>query len=65
MDDVALIYHDVITLQQMMECTNNVGSRYHVEFAVAKCKILKTSNGPKPTIMLNDQLLEETRNTNT
>ncbi len=60
MDDVALIHHDVETLQQMMECTNDVARRYHVEFGVAKCKIVRIGKGPKATIYLNDQPLEET-----
>ena len=60
MDDVALIHDDRDTLQKMMECTNDVARRYHVEFRVAKCKILRIGKGPVASINLNDQPLEET-----
>ena len=60
MDNVALIHQDIKTPQQMMECMNNVARRYHVEFGVAKCKTVCIGNGPKVTIYLNDQPLEET-----
>ena len=40
MDDVELIHDDRETLRQMMECTNDIAKRYHIEFAAAKCKIL-------------------------
>ncbi len=60
MDDVALIHEDRETLKQMMECTNDVAKRYHIEFGAAKCKIIRIGNGPKADISLNNTQLEET-----
>ena len=58
MDDVALIHSDRKVLQQMMECTNDIARRYHIEFGAAKCKIVRIGNGPKAEVQLNDQPLE-------
>ncbi len=44
----------------MMECTNDIARKYHIEFGAAKCKIVRIGNGPKAEVQLNDQPLEET-----
>ena len=41
MDNIALIHHDRKILQKMMDCTNNIAKRYHIEFGAEKCKIIK------------------------
>ncbi len=45
MDDVALISNDPIELQQMLNITHEIASRYHIEFGAAKSKILKIGRG--------------------
>ncbi len=60
MDDVALIHDNLEKLQEMMDCTNDIAGRYHIEFGAAKCKVVKIGRGPKSQIKLNDQILEET-----
>ena len=43
MDDVALISNDPKDLQKMLNITNAVANRYHIEFGSAKSKILKNN----------------------
>ena len=59
MDDVCLIHHDLTTLQQMLDITNHVAKKYHIEFGAAKCKIVKIGPGQKSKITLNNTTLEE------
>ena len=59
MDDVALIQHNLESLQAMMNITNDVALRYHVEFGAEKCKVIKYGKGPKSNIVLNWTTLEE------
>ena len=60
MDDVCLIHHDLTTwLQQMLDITNHVAKKYHIEFGAAKCKVVKIGPGPKSKITLNNTTLEE------
>ena len=42
MDDVALISNDPKELQKILNITNEVANRYHIEFGSAKSKILKS-----------------------
>ncbi len=60
MDDVALIHHDKKTLQEMMDCTNDIAMRYHIEFGAEKCKIVRIGRGAQAKIELNNTILEET-----
>ncbi len=60
MDDVALIHHDLNELQKMMDTTNDVALRYHIEFGAPKCKVVRIGPGKAPTIKLGNTLLEET-----
>ena len=59
MDDVCLIQHDPKELQQILNTTNHVAKKYHIEFGAAKCKVVKIGKGPKSNIFLNNQVLEE------
>ena len=59
MDDVCLIHHDLTTLQEMMDITNHVSKKYHIEFGAAKCKVVKIGPGQESKIMLNNTILEE------
>ena len=61
MDDVALIHEDKTILQRMMDITNDIAMRYHIEFGTAKCKIVKIGKGPTAEIKLNNQTLEEVK----
>ena len=61
MDDVALISNDPKELQKMLNITNKVANRYHIEFGSAKSKILKIGNKTtKPDIYLGEKKLEYT-----
>ena len=64
MDDVALISNDPKELQnKMLNITNEVANRYHIEFGSAKSKILKIGNKTtKPDICLGENKLEYTDN---
>ena len=62
MDDVALIHENITELQEMINITNDIAMRYHIEFGTAKCKIIKIGKGPKAEIKLNNQILEEVNN---
>ena len=59
MDDVCLIHHDLTTLQEMLDITNYVAKKYHIEFGAAKCKVVKIGPGQESKIMLNNTILEE------
>ena len=41
MDDVCLIHHDPKILQEMLDITNHVALKYHIEFGAAKCKVVR------------------------
>ena len=59
MDDVCLIHSDRNELQQMLDITNHVAKKYHIEFGAAKCKVVKIGKGPSSKLTLNGQILEE------
>ena len=59
MDDVRLIHHDLTTLQEMMDITNHVAKKYHIEFGAAKCKVVRIGPGQESKIMLNNTIQEE------
>ena len=59
MDDVCLIHHDPQILQEMLDITNHVALKYHIEFGAAKCKVVRIGKGKKSAIKLNGQILEE------
>ena len=61
MDDVALISSDTNELQEMLNITHDIASRYHIEFGATKSKILKIGKGnSKPNLHLGEMKLEYT-----
>ena len=46
-------------LQEILNVTNYVAQKYHIEFGAAKCKVVKIGKGTKSEIRLNNQILEE------
>ncbi len=60
MDDAALIHHDKEILQQMLDTTNDIAKRYHIQFGAEKCKVVRIGRGKQANIMLNGQSLEKT-----
>ena len=63
MDDVAQISNDPKELQKMLNITNEVANRYHIEFGSAKSRILKIGiKTTKPDIYLGEYKLEYTDN---
>ena len=61
MDDVCLIHHDLKKLQEILEVTNHVAKKYHIEFGAAKCKVVKIGKGPTSQLTLNETVLEEVK----
>ena len=59
MDDVCLIYHNPDKLQEILNITNHVANKYHIQFGAAKCKIIKRGKGKKSSLTLNGEILEE------
>ena len=59
MDDVCLIHHDRNKLQKMLDITNHIAKKYHIEFGAAKCKVVRIGRGPKSSLVLNGITLEE------
>ena len=59
MDDVCLIHHDLDKLQKMLDITNHVAKKYHIEFGAAKCKVVRIGKGTKNNLTLNNIVLEE------
>ena len=59
MDDVALIAENHKDLQTMLNITYDVANRYHIEFEMAKSKILKIGKiKEKPPLYLGKNELE-------
>ena len=59
MDDVALIADNPDTLQELLNITDEIANRYHIEFGMEKSKILKIGNNKhRPTIKLGTRELE-------
>ena len=59
MDDVCLIHHDLNKLQEILDITNHVANKYHIQFGAAKCKVIRRGRGKKSALKLNDEVLEE------
>ncbi len=60
MDDVVLIHEDREEIKKMMDCTNHVALKYHIEFGAPKCKIIKIGKGQKTEAKIGNTQLEET-----
>ncbi len=60
MDDVTLIHNDPKELQKMLDVTNDIAMRYHIEFGAPKCKVVKIGPGKPSKIKLGNTVLEET-----
>ena len=58
MDDVALVHENANKLQMMLDTTNHVAMKYHVEFGAPNCKVVKCGSDRKSEIELNGQTLE-------
>ena len=59
----ALISNDSKELRKMLNITNEIANRYHIEFVTAKSKILKIGNKTtEPDIYLGEYKLEYTDN---
>ncbi len=59
MDDVALIAENVEQLQQVLNITNEIANRYHIEFGATKSKILKIGKETEcPDLYLGEMKLE-------
>ena len=59
MDDVALITDNHKDLQEMLNITYHVANKYHIEFGMAKSKILKIGKTKeKPPLYLGKNELE-------
>ncbi len=59
MDNVALIADNAEDLQNMLNITYDVANKYHIEFGMAKSKILKIGKGKeKPNLYLGNDKLE-------
>ena len=59
MDDVCLIHHDLDELQKILNVTNHVANKYHIQFGASKCKVVKNGKGKKSALKLNGEILEE------
>ena len=46
MDDVLLIHDNTKGAWEMLDVTNNVALKYHIEFGTPKCKVIKIGTGP-------------------
>jgi hypothetical protein len=59
MDDVALIAENPTILQKMLDVTNDIACRYHIEFGTEKSKVIKVGRKKdKIPIHLGDKILE-------
>ena len=58
-DDVCLIHHDLQKLQEILDVTNHVANKYHIQFGAAKCNVVKKGKGGNSTLKLNGEVLEE------
>ena len=59
MDDVCIIHHDLNKLQEILDVTNHVANKYHIQFGAAKCKVIRRGKGKKSALKLNGETLEE------
>ena len=59
MDDVCLIHHNPEKLQEILNITNHVANKYHIQFGAAKCKVIRRGKGKRSSLMLNGEILEE------
>ena len=59
MDSMCLIHHDQEKINEILNVTNFIAQKYHIEFGAAKCKVVKIGKGTKSEIRLNKQILEE------
>ena len=44
---------------KMLDITNHIAKKYHIEFGAAKCKVVRIGRGPKSPLVLNGTILEE------
>ena len=65
MDDVCLIHHDLKKLQEILDVTNHVANKYHIQFGAAKCKVIKIGRGKKSALYWAEKYLKKSQPTNT
>ncbi len=44
----------------MMDCTNDITVRYHIDFRAEKCRLIRIGQGAQAKIELNNIIVEET-----
>ena len=59
MNDECLIHHDLNNLQKILDITNHVANKYHIQFGAAKCKVFRRGRGTKSALNMNGEILEE------
>ena len=59
MDDVCLIHHNPDKLQEILNITKHLANKYHIQFGVAKCKVINRGKGKKSSLTLNGKILDE------
>ena len=57
-DDICLIHHDLEELQKILNVTNHVANKYHIQFGAAKCTVVNKGRGKKSVLKLNGEILE-------
>ena len=60
MDNVLLISIESKELQDMLNITNEIANRYHIEFGKEQSQILEIGLSQSPTLKLGDMTLEYT-----
>ena len=55
----SLLFIAAQTLQTMLDVTNHVALKYHLQFGAAKCKAIGKGKGRKSNLKLNGEVLEE------
>ena len=58
MGDVCLIHHDLNKLQEILDITNHVANKYHIQFGAAKFKAISRRRGRKSALTLDGKILE-------
>ena len=65
MDDVCLIHHDLQKLQEILDVTNHVANKYHIQFGATKCKVVRKGKGRKSTLNSMEKYWKKSPRTST
>ena len=61
MDDVVLIHHEKEEIQKMLDTTNDIAKRFHIQFGKEKSQLLTIGNtAPPPDLKLGNDILDKT-----